>query len=218
MLIYLYMKTAVIMVRQDMNGISISQNSKTGFFNANELIDSYNKQLGENKRMQHYLDNESTKRFLGALAQAENLNSRNTGELENGLMETKRGKYGGTWMHPYLFIDFAMWLSPEFKVTVIKWVYDNLIKLRNEAGDTFKEVNQALFESKPNSPPFVYSNEANMINKIVFGTPDSGQRNTATEEQLDLLKRLQKADIQLIKEGKDYYDRHIELNRLSKYL
>lgn len=211
------MKTAVIMQRE-MNGLQIRQDSKTTFFNATDLIEAYNKQFNESKRIQNYLDNEATKRYLIALMQAENQNSSNESDLENGLLTSRRGKYGGTWMHPYLFIDFAMWLSPEFKVTVIKWVYDNLIKTRNEAGDSFLEVNDALFELKPNSPYYIYSNEAKMINKIVFGTPDSGQRNLASEQQLSLLKSLQKADVELIKEKKDYFERFKELSRLKKYL
>lgn len=212
------MKTAVIMTRQDMNGLVIRQNSKTKFFNATDLIEAYNRKTNESKRIQNYMDNENTRRYIIALAEAESLNSSNQSDLENGLLETKRGKYGGTWMHPYLFIDFAMWLSPEFKVTVIKWVYDNLIKTRNEAGDSFKEVNSALFEQKPNRAPHEYSNEAKMINKLVFNDPSGGQRNQATERQLSLLKSLQKADIKLIKENKDYFERYTELLKLKKYL
>jgi len=212
------MKTAVIMQRQEMNGFSIRQNSKSQFFNATDLVDAYNKNSGGVKRIQHYLDNEATKRFMVALAQAENENNRNSGYLENGLIETKRGKNGGTWMHPYLFIDFAMWLSPEFKVTVIRWVYDNLIKLRNDAGDSFKEVNEALFDKYPSLPPFGYSNEAKLINKLVFGSPDAGQRNLATEDQLNKIKALQKADIKLIKQGLDYYERYEKLKELKEYI
>lgn len=211
------MKTAVIMQRE-MNGLQVRQSSGNQFFNATDLIELYNNRTGENKRIQNYLDNEASKRFLSTLAQAENQNNSNSGDFENGLMITKRGKNGGTWMHPYLFIDFAMWLSPEFKVTVIRWVYDNLIQFRHEAGDSFKEVNETLFEAAPSSPPFVYAHEANMINKLVFGTPKAGQRNLASEDQLTLLKILQKADIKLIKEGKDYFERFQELLKLKKYL
>lgn len=211
------MKTSVVMQRE-MNGLQVRQDSKTAFFNATDLMDAYNKQFNENKRVQNYLDNEATKRYLIALVQAENQNNSKESDLENGLLTSRRGKNGGTWMHPYLFIDFAMWLSPEFKVTVIKWVYDNLIKIRNEAGDSFLEVNDALFELKPNSPYYVYANEARMINKLVFGTPESGQRNLATESQLALLKSLQKADTRLIVEGKDYFERYQELLKLKKYL
>jgi hypothetical protein len=206
------MKTPVIMVR-DFGDLSIRQESKYQFFNATDLLNAYNKAHGEDKRMQNYLDNESTKRYLNALTADESLNSSKESELGDSFITSKRGKFGGTWMHPYLFIDFAMWLSPEFKVTVIRWVYDNLIKLRNECGDTFKEVNETLFENKPNTPPFEYANEARMINKLVFGSSDKGQRNLASEQQLDMLKQLQRLDIGLIKTGKEYFERYEELKK-----
>lgn len=210
------MKTSVVVFRPE-SGVSVRQDTKSSFFNATDLIELYNKR-GESKRIDKYLVNEATKRYINALTIDENLNTTNSGDYDNTVITTKRGKNGGTWMHPYLFIDFAMWLSPEFKVKVVRWVYDNLIKLRVESGDAFKEVNEALFEAKPNRPPFEYSNEAKMINKIVFGRPDAGQRNFATEKQLELLKSLQKADVVLIQEGKDYYDRFQELLKIKKYL
>ena len=154
-------------------------------------------------------------KILGDI-QEENSNNGDSLYLENSLIITKRGKNGGTWLHPYLFIDFALWLSPAFRLTCIKWLYDKLIIIRDQCGDSFKEVNQALFELKPNTPPWEYSNEAKMINKLVFDKPDKGQRNDATEEQLALLKALQKADIKLIQEGKDYYERFEKLKQVRQ--
>lgn len=43
-------------------------------------------------------------------------------------------------MHPLLFIDFAMWLNPAFKVKVLKFVYDELIKFRNLADVIMKTI------------------------------------------------------------------------------
>lgn len=211
------MKTSITIFRPD-SGVSVRQDTQTAFFNANDLLDLYNQKENAGKTIDAYLRNESTKRYIEALMQQENLNTVNSGYLENTVISTKRGRNGGTWMHPYLFIDFAMWLSPEFKVKVVRWVYDNLIKFRIEAGDGFKQVNEALFDAKPNRPPFEYANEAKMINKLVFGSPDKNQRNNATEDQLELLKSLQKADTQLIKDGLDYYDRYTKLVEIKKYL
>lgn len=208
------MKTMVIMQR-DLNGVPIRQESKTQFFNANDLLALHNKSGKQKKDVDDYLNNKSTKEFIGALVQDQIQNTQNSGELENLAYCSRRGKNGGTWMHPYLFIDFAFWLSPEFKLSCIKWIYDNLIKSRNEAGDTFKEVNQALFDSKPNSAHWIYANEAKMINKLIFGTPERDQRNLASESQLNLLKALQKADIYLIKKRLDYFDRIKELEKLK---
>ena len=52
-------------------------------------------------------------------------------------------------MHPLLFIDFAMWLNPVFKVKVLKFVYDQLIKYRNEAGDAYRELGAAIHSIVP---------------------------------------------------------------------
>jgi hypothetical protein len=203
------METSVIMYR-DLNGVKVRQDSKTMFFNANDLLDLYNSNSGEQKRLQNYLDNQATKDTETAILK-EIQNNSNESEFENGVIKTKRGKNGGTWMHPYLFIDFGMWLSADFKVTVIKWFYDNLIQLRNEAGDSFKDVNKALIDKYPNKAHFQFANEANMINKLVFGKADKGQRNEATERQLALLKALQKVDVTLIQDGLDYYERYEKL-------
>ena len=210
------MKTSVIMYR-DLNGVNIRQDSKTQFFNANDLLDLYNNGSDNKKVLQSYMVNKSTEEFAEAIVKDQISNSKNSYELESAYY-SKRGKFGGTWMHPYLFMDFAMWLSVDFKLTCIKWMYDNLIKFRNEAGDTFKEMNHAIYELKPSSPPWVYSNEAKMINKVVFGSPDSDQRNTATEDQLDKLKQLQKANGKLIEEGFDYHERYDKLREFKKFM
>lgn len=66
---------------------------------------------------------------------------------ENQIVIKKKGRmtFNGktpdnVWMHPFLFIDFAMWLNPTFKYDVIKFVYDELINYRNEAGDAYREM------------------------------------------------------------------------------
>lgn len=47
-------------------------------------------------------------------------------------------------MHPLMFVDFAMWLNPVFKVKVLKFVYDQMLKYRNDAGDAYKELGTAI--------------------------------------------------------------------------
>jgi hypothetical protein len=44
------MKTVVIMER-DLNGVKIRQNHKTGFFNANDLLDLHNSKSPKKKRI-----------------------------------------------------------------------------------------------------------------------------------------------------------------------
>lgn len=208
------MQTAVIMKR-DLNGLAVRQNSKTQMFNANDLLEIYNLSSKKKKRIATYLENQSSQEYMEAIANDTDSNSRNSCDLKNGVLLTNRGRVnGGTWMHPYLFIDFAMWLSPEFKLTCIKWIYDHLIQFRNDTGDSFKEMGAALKE-KDLVRPHYFINEAHLLNKMVFGYEDGGQRNIATEQQLRLMDTLQKADAKLIREGRTFLQRAEALSRLK---
>lgn len=217
------MKTEVLMTR-DLNGLKISQRSSDKFLNATELINQYNKANNKKKMMPEFWSNKGTSDFMESLAK--NLEEENIGEtlvLEKDLYTTTRGKYGGTFMHPYLFVKFAMWLSPDFEVKVIKWVYDNLIDFRNQSGDHYLEMRQAIydryvefFDKKPN--PLVFIKEANYINKLVYGEYKGKKRNTSSEDELDMLNKLQKANIKLIKEGISRFDRKERLRQFAMLL
>lgn len=209
------MKTEQIMER-NLNGVVVRQSTKTSYFNANDLLAIYMSANPEKpKYVADYFANKTTQDYISAI-QADILNTQNSHIIKSPVIEpfhSKRGRNGGTWMHPYLFIDFAMWLSPEFKLTCVKWIYDKLIDLRIEGGDTFKHVNMALFDKKPNMAPHEYSNEAKMINKLVFNDPSGGQRNGASEKQLELLTKLQKLDVHYINQGLDYFERFKALSK-----
>jgi len=205
------MKTAQIMKR-NLNGLEVRQNHKTEMFNANDLLAIYNKENKE-KRLDNYLRATSTNEYKNFLEQkAIDSNTSDVSELnqQDSVIKTSRGRVnGGTWMHPNLFIDFAMWLSVEFKDWAIECVKDRLIAFRDDAGESFKEVNQMLALRGPRRP-IVYIQEAKMINELVF-EGKTGQRNNATEEQLDLLSRIQKADIKLIEQGDSITERKRKL-------
>lgn len=220
------MKTAVIMQRQ-FNGLPIRQHSKTGFLNLNDLLECY---LAGNprspKRVDNYMALNQTKEFAEtireSLLEANNQNTKNPRDLVLPLveplkvMETKRGKHGGTWVHPYLFLDFAMWLNPKFKLWAMSIIEDKLIELRNEAGDKFKDMAQALKQAGAVSPR-EYMKECNMINKLTFGTIGKGKRNEATPEQLSLLNKLQKYNAHLIDKGLSYTARSKECEAFIKF-
>lgn len=224
------MKTAQIMTR-NLNGLPVRQNHKSGMFNANDLLKIYNEQNPKAmKRMQDYIDNKATVEYMNYLAtvlEPEVLNHAKKRELEFDLQEpvklknimmTSRGKYGGTWMQQHLFIDFAMWLSLPFKHWAITCVGDKLIKLRDSAGDSFKDVNCALTEMYGEQRQQVYIQEAKMINEFVFEDGKGGQRNGANEDQLDLLNKLQSADIKLIHKGVTFEGRKKNLGIFKSLL
>lgn len=207
-------------MQRDLNGLAVRQNSKSNMFNANDLLRAYNLTTsGKQKTIDTFLSNKKTKEYAAVIAadiSVDESTTQESGELKSMVLQTHEGRVnGGTWMHPYLFIDFAMWLSPEFKLTCVKWIYDRLIVVRNDAGDSFKEVASALRDLDLVRPHY-YINETHLLNRLVFGTPEGGQRNIATEQQLALMDTLQKADVRLIREGKNYLQREQALIRLKQ--
>lgn len=101
----------------------------------------------------------------------------------NNVLIQSRGKNGGTWMHPLLFIDFAMWLNPAFKVKVLKFVYDELIKFRNLAGDAYPRMCSAVHTILPKD---IFKQKikdlAKSLNIIVYGRHENEMRNKVGDE------------------------------------
>ncbi len=214
------METNVIMKR-DLQGMLVRQNTKDQLFNANDLLEIYNKN-NSSKRIDSFLQRDGTKETMEAILKElnieDNSNTTKTCYLEKDILSTKRWRVNWwTRMHPYLFIDFAMWLSPEFKVKCIKRIYDNVISLRVWTWDTFKEVNKQLL-LKWYALPTYYKDEANMINLLVFWSMEVWQRNTASEKQLDLLEKLQKADAKMIEQWISFSKRSEKLTELKEML
>lgn len=175
------MKTNVVMLRS-MGSFKVSQRTKDGMFNATELLKQWNKSTGSKKEVKKFFENETTKQFIKTLKQDnEFLKGQYSAYLKT------RGKYGGTWMHPYLFIDFAMWINPKFKLEVIKFVHDQLIKNRHEAGDNYKILSNSGSKLKG----YDYVTVAKALQWIVFGKTGKNLRQQATQEQLKELKDIQ---------------------------
>lgn len=86
-------------------------------------------------------------------------------------------------MHPILFIDFAMWINPSFKYDVIKFVYDEMIKFRNLAGDAYPSMCRAVRSIMP-EPIFreKVKDLARSLNIIVYGRHESEMRNKIGDE------------------------------------
>jgi KilA-N domain len=170
------MKTVQVMHRP-MGQFEVLQRTSDGFFNATSLLKAWNEFKGMDKKFDHYTSLKSTKEFMETLENEEDVNSRN-----HGVLKSTRGKYGATWMHPYLFIDFAMWLNPSFKLNVIKFVYDQLIQFRHDAGDAYKEMCEAL--SKIGATKEDYASIARQLNVTCFDKHGKELRQNAVQSQL----------------------------------
>ena len=154
------MKTNQLMKRK-MGEFNVTQRTKDGFFCATELLRQWNEYANLNrgnspylkqKDLKEFFSNKNTKEFIDALLEEEKLSTKNLAYLKS------RGKSGGTWMHPVLFVKFAMWLNPRFEVQVIKFVYDEMIKYRNEAGESFVSIYNRILKRPEEIDPRIVEN------------------------------------------------------------
>lgn len=189
------MKTAVIMKR-DLMGIEVSQNHKTKMFNANDLHkigNEHRKILGlPAKQLAQYFTISPTEELIKEICLTEVI------KLED-VKKANKGKDGGTWVHPILFVDLAMWYSPKLKYQIIKWVMDDLMLARDESGDSYKRMSSTLSRCFPKEfdQPLSYVKVAKAIAQACGVGDGNDKWQKATESQLKLRDRIQ-ANIEII--------------------
>ena len=167
-----------------MGVFDVNQRTKDGMFNANSLLKQWNVANDSKKEIKDYFDNKSTQEFIDVLKNDE---STIGGIVPMIKSRASKGENAGTWMHPYLFIDFAMWINPKFKFEVIKFVYDELIKYRNDAGDNYVSLSASGVKLKG----YDFIEVAKAMQWIVFGRTGKELRQTATQKELVELNDLQ---------------------------
>lgn len=99
-----------------MGDFYVHQRTSDGMFNATELLKQWNESINalgrKGKRIDDFIKIDSAQDFLIVLKE-EILNTEDSRYLD--LYKSSKGKYGGgTWIHPILFIKFAMWINPRF--------------------------------------------------------------------------------------------------------
>lgn len=186
------MKTNQILTRK-MGDFEVLQRTSDGYFDANVLLSQWNtsglRVTKRRQQMSEFTDSPKTKEFIDTILKRESHERKSVnGDLQivkevKGRM-TKKGKTKDqVWMHPFLFLDFAMWINTEFKYDVIKFVYDQLIEYRNEAGNAYKEMSSSVAKLVDKSfMPVAIQNVAKAINHIVFGVHESEIRNKQADE------------------------------------
>jgi len=174
------MKTQVL-IKRELFGSEIKQQSKTGFFSATDLSKVGNKWRVSRGlsvfNLSLFLKSKSTIEFI------EELNNKYDIVLSKG-----RGRNSQTWVHPLLFIDIALAINPKLKVEVYEWLFDNLLRFRNDSGDSYKEMSAAIwqrFQNKREFPRYIAS-IADYIRKSCNVT----DWNTASEAQLKLRDKI----------------------------
>lgn len=104
-------------ITETFNGLPIVFR-EDGYINMTKAAKVFKKQLI------HFWSNDETGEYLVHLASSMKLIHRVSDEIDSwdvlgakeALVETRKGRYGGTFCHPKLAIKFARWLSVEFEV------------------------------------------------------------------------------------------------------
>lgn len=185
-----------------MGVFQVEQRTSDGFFNATALMRQWNEtHPGKKRDIDNFWKSTNLVELMSEIAENElNLRSVDFTDLRLRLSKTSRGKNGGTWMHPVLFIKWAMYLNTRFEYHVLRFVADQMIQYRKDAGDAHKAMCSALsgIASKGN----IYREVSTAINFVVFNHHEKMMRNKVGEEnsQRELLE-LEKLIAALVNDG-----------------
>lgn len=158
-------------------------------------------------------------------------------------MVVKPGRYGGTYAHKDIAFHFAMWLSPEFQIYLIREFQrlkadeNDRLKLEWDLQRTLAKVNYRIHtdaikeslipkELSKTQISLVYANEADLLNVALFGITAKQWRDTnkdaegnirdlATLEQLVVMCNLESINAVLIHQGLQQSERLIQLNKIA---
>ncbi len=157
----------------------------------------------------------------------------------------RRGRYGGTYAHKDIAFEFASWISPEFKLYLIK----EFQRLKLEENDrltlgwdlkrelakvNYKIHTDAIKENlippllPGESKNIIYANEADVLNVALFGltaqewrnqnhNKEGNIRDRSTLEQLVILSNLESLNAELIRQNVSQGERLKKLNEIAIY-
>lgn len=159
---------------------------------------------------------------------------------------SKSGRYGGTYAHTDIAFEFASWISPEFKLYIIK-DYQRLKKDEAErlalGWDVKRELSKINYrihtdavkeflitpELTPQEMGYTYASEADVLNMALFGkTASQWRKETGTKgmspnirdyasaEELVVLINLEDTNADLIRQGLPQLER-LKLLREKAY-
>lgn len=177
------------------------------------------------KRVDNWLRLQDTQEYMTALSEV-----LNPSHLRD-LVKTRRGKAGGTWLHPKLAVRFAQWLDMRFAVwcdmqidALIKRTHPhhNRQRLRHEAAASYKVMGATLqmareLQGKTVSPHH-FMTEARLVNWVLAGEFKGIDRDALSSEQLDLLAKLEEHNTVLIGCGISYEQRKVRLPAFAESL
>ena len=156
-------------------------------------------------------------------------------------LQSKAGRYGGTYAHKDIAFEFAMWISPEFKIYIVR-EFQRLKEQEQQllgwsAKRELSKINYHIHTDaiKQNLIPeeltlqqisMVYASEADVLNVALFGitakqwrdeNPDlkGNIRDYASINELICLSNMENINAVLINEGISQKERLMKLNKIA---
>ena len=156
-------------------------------------------------------------------------------------VQAKAGRYGGTYAHKDIAFEFAMWISPEFKIYIVKefqrlkteeqrllgWsAKRELSKINYRIHTDAIKQNLVPAEVTPAQASIIYANEADVLNVAMFGVtakqwhdahPDmkGNIRDYASINELICLSNMENLNAFFIEQGMTQGERLMKLNQIA---
>ena len=156
-------------------------------------------------------------------------------------IQAKAGRYGGTYAHKDIAFEFAMWISPEFKIYIVKefqrlkadeqkllgWTAKRELSKINYKIHTDAIKNNLIPDKvTPAQKSFIYADEADLLNVAMFGKTakewrtenpalPGNIRDYATINQLICLSNMESLNAVFINEGLSQRERLEKLNKIA---
>lgn len=158
-------------------------------------------------------------------------------------LKATTGRYGGTYAHPDIAFEFGMWISPEFKIYLVKEFRrlkddeNRRLSLSWNLNRTLSKLNYRIHtdairdyltppEITPAQAANTYANEADILNVSLFGLTakewrdanpklDGNMRDHATVEQLLVLANIEGMNAEFIHMNLVQSDRLKRLNQIA---
>jgi hypothetical protein len=154
-------------------------------------------------------------------------------------LQAKTGRYGGTYAHKDIAFEFAMWISPEFKIYIVKefqrlkeqeqaqigWsAKRELAKINYHIHTDAIKRNLIPAELTTQQTSIIYANEADVLNMALFGVTAKDWRDAnpalkgnirdyATINELICLSNMENLNAVFINEGLEQRERLMKLNQ-----
>jgi hypothetical protein len=156
-------------------------------------------------------------------------------------LNSRSGRYGGTYAHKDIAFKFANWISVEFELYIVKEfqkLKENELKSKEwNLQRTLSKINYSIHTDAIKNKiipqlvtkkqlQFVYASEADLLNVALFSKTSSNwkkentdkkgnMRDYATLEQLLVLSNMESINALLIHKGLPQSERLIELNKIA---